>query len=326
MTDTAEVRNASQEAADLVGPDANARVLEPAPPAVDDGNWFADDPVATGGEPAILPDGVDRSGSTNWSSWLEAHPEHAEWVASRWLGGTRSIGAPPASLVETRLALHRLAAYVIAPTRHQANGKFGLRWVHGGFGTPFFGDDRQIRVEGSRLIDQRGSRASSIEITSLRAAADFLESTIDAETAAEHDSPVVGDADEPLAIDVNAADFLGNWFGMAFAALEQVRADPKSVEPSRPQLWPGHFDPAIEIGDEDHRGSYGASPGDDSIPEPYLYVSIWWPDRIGIDTSDPAWNAPSFTGAILKLADFPSGDPAHHAANFFSTTRDRISS
>ena len=111
---------------------------------------------------------------------------------------------------------------------------------------------------------------------------------------------------------------------MGFAALESVRSDPATVDPSRPQLWPGHFDPAIEIGDENHRGSYGASPGDDAIPEPYLYVSVWWPDRIDIDPTDAVWNAPSFTGAILKLSDFGAGDPVERAAAFYASIRDLI--
>ena len=112
---------------------------------------------------------------------------------------------------------------------------------------------------------------------------------------------------------------------MAFAGLEALRADPKSVDPARPQLWPGHFDPAIEEGDEDHRGSYGASPGDHTIDEPYLYVSVWWPDRLDIDTDDPYWNAPSFTGSILKLSDFPADtDPVLVARDFWIETRDRL--
>ena len=112
---------------------------------------------------------------------------------------------------------------------------------------------------------------------------------------------------------------------MAFDALAQVRGDDASVDGSEPQLWPGHFDPAIEVGDEDHRGSYGASPGDDGIDEPYLYLSIWWPDRIGIDTDDAAWNAPSFVGSVLRVSDFPAGeDPVAVAADFWRASRDRL--
>ena len=299
-------------------------MLEPSPPAIDDGEWFADDPVAAAGAPAVLPDGIDRPGTTSWSTWLADNPDHRDWVTERWLGGNRALPAAPDSLVETRLGLHRLAAYVIAPVRHQANGKFGLRWTLGGFGTPFFGDNRQVRVQGNRLVDQRAGQATSIPITTLQAAADFLDTEIDTETAAEHDSPAVGDVNADLAIDANASAFLGGWYGMAFAALEQVRADDNSIDGSRPQLWPGHFDPAIEVGDQDHRGSYGASPGDDTIAEPYLYVSIWYPDRLALDSDNPAFNAPSFTGSVLKLADFPPGDSVDAAASFFASIRDLI--
>ena len=317
-------RNARLEAADRVDHELIVHVLEPSPPAVDDGEWFADDPLAPVGVPALVPAGIERNGTTSWTAWLDDHPSDAEWVTRRWLGGQRSLGQPPDSFVATRLALHRLAAYVIAPVRHHANGKFGLRWTLGGFGTPFFGDNRQVKVEGVQLVDQRAGQVRTTAITSLAAAAEFLDTTIDTETAAEADSPPVGDVDQDLAIDASAVDFLGNWYGMAFAALEQVRADEASVDASRPQLWPGHFDPAIEIGDEDHRGSYGASPGDGAIAEPYLYVSVWWPDRLDLDPDKAPWNASSFTGSVLKLSDFPPGDPVDVAAAFFGSVRDLI--
>ncbi|MEM7095973.1 MAG: hypothetical protein AAF567_23415 [Actinomycetota bacterium] len=304
-------RNARAEAIERSG-DRGARVFEPSPPAVTE-DPFADDPVAAEGDPTV-----------DWSAWLAVNPQGADWAAERMLAGDRSLGAIPATLTATRLALHRLATYVIAPARHASNGKFGLRHTLGGFGTPFFGDDRQIRVVGDRLVDQVGDRARSTPITSLRAAAEFLGVEIDAATAAEHDSPEVGDVDEDLAVDVEASLFLGRWFAMGFAALEAVRADAASHDPSRPQLWPGHFDPAIEVGDEDHRGSYGASPGDHAIDEPYLYVSVWWPDRIGLDTDDPRWNAPSYPGAMLRLSEFGDGDPVEIATRFWSETRNAL--
>ncbi len=340
-----EPRNAVLEAQQLLGPgDRSARVLEPSPPAVDDQPYFADDPVdrtaATGDGsdvelvlPAGLVDPDQRSATAiDWNTWLADRSEHdrdavTEWLAERWLGGNRRLPEPPPldSLVSTRLALHRLAAYVIAPLRHQANGKFGLRWTLGGFGTPFFGDDRQVRVQGATLVDQRADSIRHAPISTLRAAAQFLDGEIDPDTAAEHDSPAVGDADESLTVDDDAAHFLGHWFGMAFAALETVRADDASIDPSRPQLWPGHFDPAIEVGTDDTRASYGASPGDGGSAEPYLYVSLWWPDRLDLDADDRFWNAEGFTGRILKLSDFPAGaDPAEVAAGFWRETRDRV--
>lgn len=323
-------RNAQAEAAAIAGEGFEARVLEPSPPTVAIGPFFADDPVAAvpagPDKRAIVPTGV--AGDLTWDDWLaesDERAEHATWIAERFLGGHRRLPAVPTTLAATRVALHRLAAYAIAPARYNDNSKFGLRATHGGFGTSFFGNDRQVRVEGLDLIDQQGTDIRSTPITSLNAAAVFLDSELSSEAGAEPDSPPIGDADADLDIDAEASAFLGAWFAMAFAALEAVRADADSVDASRPQLWPGHFDPAIEVGDEDHRGSYGASPGDPAIDEPYLYVSIWWPERIGIDTDDPFWNAPSFTGSILRLSDFPPGaDPVVVARDFWLDTRNRM--
>lgn len=332
--DAPSARNGRAEAQAKLEAGFVARVLEPSPPAVTEGPFFADDPVESGtaeGEDSsatvILPSGV---GHHDWSSVIERSPELGAWAADNWLGGDRKLPAKPEDLTSTRLSLHRLGVYVIAPARHAANEKFGLRYTAGGFGTPFFADpktgqDCQVRVEGTNLIHQRGDEVRVAPITTLQAAADFLGTSVDSETAAEHDSPAAGDPSAELTISEVGSRFLGHWFGMGFAALESVRADATSVDPSRPQLWPGHFDPAIEVGDEDHRASYGASPGDDSIDEPYLYVSIWYPDKIDIDAADPVWNAPSFTGAILKLSDFPSGvDPVTTATDFWKSIRDRI--
>jgi len=234
----------------------------------------------------------------------------------------KPLPALPANLVSTRLALHRLAAYVIAPARHRQTERFGLRATADGFGTPLFGE-RRIRVEGLNLIDEVGADVRTAPISSLAAASEFLGEPIDAETAAEHDSPALGDADSDLGVDEESSMWLGAWFNMAFDALNIVRQDAESVDASEAQLWPGHFDPAIEIGDEDHRGSYGASPGDDGISEPYLYLSAWWPDRLNLDTDDPFWNATAFTGAVLKVSDFPSDvDPVEVAVQFWRTARD----
>lgn len=146
-------------------------------------------------------------------------------------------------------------------------------------------------------------------------------------------TPPVGDEHEPLAVDPAAADFLGAWFGLGVAALEALRADPATIDPTPPQLWPGHFDPAIEAGDGDHRASYGASPGDPAAGGPYLYVSVWYPDRLALDRSaspagergDGPWDATAFTGRILPLDRFPTGiDPVAAAVDFFTATRDLL--
>jgi hypothetical protein len=325
-TDHKLARNARREAEALVGDNLQARVLEPSPSAVNIEPFFADDPVDSDPDAAattVMPAGFGLG--LDWNAWLDDHPVHREWVTARWLGGNRRLPALPDSLAETRTALHRLATYVIAPARHQASGKFGLRWTLGGFGTPFFGDDRQIRVDGRYLVSQSGQTVRSEPITTLSAAAQLLGTEIDASVAAEDDSPDLGDIDAHLGIDERAATYLGDWYGMAFAALELVRADRDSVDASRPQLWPGHFDPAIEVGDEDHRASYGASPGDATIDEPYLYVSVWWPDKVGVSADDPFWDAGSFTGRVLRVSEFPTDvDVVDIAAGFWRETRDKL--
>jgi hypothetical protein len=330
-------RNPRRQATAVLGA-GSARVLEPSPPANHDEPYFADDPVDPNGGsgveipgPVVVPSGMaavpsgDGVTVIDWDQWLTDHPERGDWVAQRWLGGRRRLPDAPPSLAETRTALHRLAAYVIAPVRHRANGKFGLRWTKGGFGTPFFGDNRQIRVEGVNLVDQQGNDVRYQPIGSLQEAAGFLHTVIDPDTAAEHDSPPVGGPAAPLAVHPDSVAFLDGWFGMAFAALELLRSDRTSTDPSRPQLWPGHFDPAIEVGTDDSRASYGASPGDDGSDEPYLYVSVWWPERVGVDADDPFWNGQGFVGRIMKLSDVPAdADPVRVAAAFWGEARDRL--
>ena len=76
----------------------------------------------------------------------------------------------PPALERTRLALHLLAEQVISPARRQSNGKIGLRYTHGGFGTSFFGAEVQIRVEGVELVVQErdAQRRAPIAARALR--------------------------------------------------------------------------------------------------------------------------------------------------------------
>lgn len=235
----------------------------------------------------------------------------------------------PEGFAEQREALHRLATYVIAPARYRATERFGLRWHPGGFATPPFAADgeeeKQIRVNGATLELQQGSDVTTAPISSLQAAADFLGGPVDPKTAAEHDSPSLGDVDADLGVTADVVAFLDRWWGLGTAALETIRADEKSVDPSEVQLWPGHFDTAIEVGDEDRRASYGASPGDHNTPEPYLYVSAWWPDRLNIAVDNPFWNAEGYTGALLPASELLGvEDPSAVAVAFFAKGRDEL--
>lgn len=285
--------NARAQAYERLGGRYETRVLEPSSPAVNDGPWFADDPLARGDVPAgrsvVSPVGT---GDVRWEDLASADPELAEWCADRWLGPYRKLGPAPAELVSTRIALHRLAEQVVSPARRKANGKIGLRYTHGGFGTPFFGAEVQVRIHGTKLVvhDATGERIAPI--TTLEAAADHI---------GRHLLPDDVQLDrEPLEIEPAAAAFLGDWFGFAASVLEELRASAgDDVDPSPVQLWPEHFDLAVELGKEalNARAAHGLSPGDDQHPEPYLYVAPWVAPEPG-----ELWQASGFSGAELPYA------------------------
>ena len=71
------------------------------------------------------------------------------------------------------------------------------------------------------------------------------------------------------------------------------------------------FDAAIELGsaEDGQRATFGASPGDGSIEEPYLYVGAWG----DVDKSKPFWNSDSFNGAWLPYAELRSASDARTA-------------
>jgi hypothetical protein len=217
--------------------------------------------------------------------------------------------------------------YVLSPARRRANGKIALRWTLGGFGTPFFGADVQVRVAGAQILRQVADAVSAAPIASLNEAAAFvLDGSPDLEWAAKFDVPAAGDLDEPLAVDPEAAAWLGDWFGFAYSVLEEIRSEPASTDASRVQLWVEHFDTAFECLSEadGRRAGFGASPGDAITPEPYLYVVPWAFDRV---PASSLWNAEALQGAVLP---FSALDVAHDqraaALTFFQERRALLAS
>ena len=310
MNIPAVAHNPAAEAAAAVGGGYDVRVLEPSPPAVAESPFWADDPAhpsSRGAGPVVAPhSGADLT----WDDLIAARPGLAGFAADRWLGARPQLPGLPADYPSALFDFHRLAYSVVAEARYQCNGKFGLRYVRGGFGTPFFGNDIQVRVTGDRLVVQQAGRARAAPINTLREAGEFVGAT-PGTTAREHDSPELGDIDRPLNVRADVGHFLGAWFGLATAALEELRFSPGVVDPERVQLWPGHFDPAIAAGDAEsgRRATFGLSPGDHAHEEPYIYVAAWGE----VDRSDPFWNEQDFNGASLPFRDLVStGD--HYAA------------
>ena len=304
--------NARAEAAERIGHRYEARVLEPSPPAVDDSLWFADDPVARG----TVPEGRQvvspvRTGDVLWADLAREDAELQDWCAERWLAAYPRLETPPGDLVATREAFRLLATKVISPARQRANGKAGLRYTRGGFGTPFFYSDVQVRVEGAELIVQQGETERRAPITTLAAASAHLGDEIASE---------VPDA-EPLAVDSSAAAFLGNWYGFAASVLEELRASAGAdAGLSRVQLWPEHLDLAVELGSEERgaRATYGLSPGDDAHAEPYAYVVPWV-----APAPTELWRASAFVGAELAYAEVVAAEDQRAAALGFLGARMR---
>ena len=314
-------RDAKAEAQEIVGDGFTARVLEPSPPAVIDGDLFADDPVAADVEPGATVVSPVSGTAMTWDAWVRDHPEHASWAADRWLGAHRRLPCPPAAFPATKLAFHRLAVYVVSPARRRANGKIALRWTLGGVGTPFFGDDEQVRVAGTHLVRQRAGAVAAEPISTLAAAAAFvLDGRPDVAWAEQFDVPPPGDVDADLGVDAEAAAFLADWYGFAYSVLEAVRADAESTETSRVQLWPEHFDAAFDCLPDDWRATFGASPGDAGIEEPYLYVL---PSSFDAAPASDCWNADSFNGGVLRMSDLADApDQRAAATTFYRRCRD----
>ena len=280
--------NPRAEAEDMLGGDYEARVLEPSPPAVTE-SPYADDPVAPGEVPEgrRLVSPVHNRGDLTWDEIAAEEPDLAPWCAERWLGAWKPLEPLPPAFAETRVELHKVAEAVVSPARKPDN-EIALRYTRGGFGTPFFeqdGADCQVRVEHGELVRQRGEEETR----------------------------------EPLpGVDVASATALGDFYGLGCSVLEQLRADEPEGEPSLVQLWPEHFDIAIELGSESagQRATYGASPGDDEHDEPYLYVSVWT-----AEVSGELWRATGFRGAELLYSKLVEAADQRRAALDFVSGR-----
>jgi hypothetical protein len=295
----------------------DVRVLEPSPPAVGP-PAFADDPVA-GGE--VVP--VERPDAQSWASLCPGDPSLTEWCGARWLAGWHRLAALPDTFVGTRASLHAVAEHVVAPARYRANGKIGLRFTRGGFGTPFFSDggqDRQVRVEGGDVVVVSPRGADRSAVTTLAAAASRAGIGAPGAPVAVYTPSTSVAFGEPLAVDPVAATALGEWFGFCASVLEQLRSE--SADASLVQLWPEHFDLAVDLGNQDRggRANFGGSPGDAGHPEPYLYVGPW------ATQEGRYWNEP-FGASVSYQELLAVGDPLDQrrvALSFLRRGRDLL--
>jgi hypothetical protein len=215
----------------------------------------------------------------------------------------------PAAFAATRESLHALACYVIAPARKERTGRIGLRPTGEGFATPPFDDGSRIAVRGNRLGVEPGD---AIAITTLRAAAPFLDVELSPDPGVGSDLPPF-EPDAPLDVDVDASLALGRWYALGQSVLDQLRdhLGKTSATISEAQLWPEHFDLAVAIELTGGRGvNVGFSPGDRFSDEPYAYVGPY--DMTGLEGD--YWNARF--GAYLPYSAMDEDDPADSALAF----------
>ena len=272
------------------------RVLEPSPPEAADDPFAAPDPAAPGVRAALPILSPLGTGDLTWDDLCQEEPDLLAWCRARWLAGPALLPPPPAGVAATVPSLHQLAQHVLAPWRHRAQGRIGLRWTLGGFGTPFVAGDRQLRIVDGVLVRQGGDAADVLAPATLGEAAAWVGGPLGAPAGLYiPDRPA--EPDEAVVLEPGPAAWLGEWFGFATRVLEEVRVGEPDYPRRRVQLWPEHFDVAVELGDGPARGTFGASPGDADHDGPYLYVAEWQRGRL------PAGGRrdPAFAGVSLPL-------------------------
>ena len=218
----------------------------------------------------------------------------------------------------TRDALHRVAEHVLAKARYLDDGEIRLTAFPGGFSTPQLAGRTRVRVDCADLVVDTAGRSARIGLTTIGDAAAFL----DIEPGFPADVyPAATElcADQPLELDRDAAATLAAWFAFTAEVLDRFAGEIAEANPSQLILWPEHFDQAFYTEDahEARRANYGASPGDEGHPEPYLYVGPW-----ATPSADPFWNATTFNGALLPLAQVvDEDDPTEVALRFLRIGR-----
>ncbi len=223
-----------------------------------------------------------------------------------------SADCASARLAATRAGWHRVAEHILASALYRATGEIGLVPSPGGFRTPSFGTDaRFLAVDGAELVVSGAAGTRRTPLTTVRAVAEFA-GIMPGAPAEVYEPATPLDLDAPLMIEPAAARLLAEWYGLGAQALSRFAAEIPGDKPGPAVLWPEHFDVGITAA----AINYGASPGDDHVTDPYLYVG----PHDGRPPSDPAfWNAPS--GAVRT---FRQVGTVAEAAAFFRDGRARV--
>ncbi|WP_207555898.1 hypothetical protein [Intrasporangium flavum] len=171
-------------------------------------------------------------------------------------------------IMTTVRSLHVVAELVLAGPQWRQSGSIELASRAGGFGTTRPPD---LHVDGAELVGSAGRWP--LDGSSARVLAEAVGVEVGEPAGVYHDGSH-GDPDERLDVDAGQARWLGECWARGDAALRAFAPH------ERPVLWPEHFDVGITLGGV----SYGVSPGDAHLREPYAYVST------SPVPSGPFWN------------------------------------
>ena len=222
------------------------------------------------------------------------------------------------TFVSTRDALHRVAEHVVAKARFVDDGEIRLTATSSGFATPLLADKSRVWVDADELVVDAPDGSRWHHLNTIGEAAAFV--GVEPGFPSELYPPATPlHVDEPLHLDRRAAEVLTAWNAFCAELLESFAKEIADANPSPLILWPEHFDQAFytEDADEARRANYGASPGDEGHPEPYLYVGPW-----GTLATDKFWNAASFNGAVLPLSRLTAtANPTELGSQFFRDGR-----
>jgi hypothetical protein len=192
-----------------------------------------------------------------------------------------------------------VAELVLAGPQYRATGKLRLGVVPGGFATT---QTPRLVVSGAQVTGADGA-AAAIDGQTPRAIGEALGVTAGRAEGLYADGSGV-DLDETLALDPGQARVIMEALALGHDALTALAAD------ETPVLWPEHFDLAIRVDDI----SFGVSPGDGFIEEPYAYVGV-----SPVPAGDAFWTAPF--GAAAPLREFAN---AAAITGYFTEGRRRV--
>ncbi len=146
-----------------------------------------------------------------------------------------------------------------------------------------------------------------------------------------YELPAVDLAALGRSLDLSALQGLGDRYDRTHQALiALVAAQGPTVHAApEPRCWPHHFDLAtllaLEPGDPETAPSIGVglSPGDGSIPEPYLYCTPWpTPGELPDAPEGWHWHQEGFTALVCRLTSVPDNQDFTPLCNSaFATAR-----